>query len=141
MSGSLTSRRKKHEIVIESRFLGADIIEVVSTLLHEMTHLGCRKGIGNNGVSITDVSNNTYHNRRFKAMTEAHGLKTEHIKTYGWMITHPTPELIECIQENGWKNFETFEIDVENNAKSPAVRGNISAQVVLLHVVQPVIFL
>ena len=102
---------RKHEIVIESNFLGENITDVVSVLLHEMTHLACSKGVGNNGIPIKDVSNGVYHNRKFKSMAESHGLKIDYVKTYGWNVTTPTPELIDCITKHGWKNFETFELD------------------------------
>ena len=58
-------------------------------------------------------------------MAENHGLKIEYIKTYGWTITLPTPELIECVQENGWKNFKTFEVSKDKPQSSSSTRKYI----------------
>ena len=43
----------------------------------------------------------TYHNRRFKAAAEAHGLIVEHSDKYGWSPTSPSDELLDFILENG----------------------------------------
>ena len=51
---------------------------------------------------IQDCSRgNTYHNRRFKAAAEAHGLIVEHSDKYGWSHTSPSDELLDFILENG----------------------------------------
>lgn len=62
-----------HEINIGAGTLARPIEEVAATLLHEMVHYY------NYENGIQDCSRgNTYHNRRFKAAAEAHGLIVEH---------------------------------------------------------------
>lgn len=43
---------------------------------------------------------NTYHNRRFKASAEAHGLTVEHTDKYGWSRTSPSDALLDFILKN-----------------------------------------
>ena len=79
-----------------SRDAGRPIEEVAATLLHEMVHYY------NYENGIQDCSRgNTYHNRRFKAAAEAHGLIVEHSDKYGWSHTSPSDELLDFILENG----------------------------------------
>lgn len=60
---------------------------VCATMLHEMTHLyNLKEG-------IQDCSRGgTYHNKRFKAAAEAHGLVIDHHEKYGWTITNLNDE-------------------------------------------------
>ena len=56
-------------------------------MLHEMAHLY------NLTHDIQDVSNNGYyHNTKFKATAEAHGLHIEKDKRYGWTVTTLTDD-------------------------------------------------
>lgn len=49
---------------------------------------------------IQDVSNNGYyHNMKFKATAEAHGLHIEKHEKYGWTITTLVPEAETWIRE------------------------------------------
>ena len=58
-----------HELNIGAGTLARPIEDVAATLLHEMCHLYCYEN------SIKDTSRNfTYHNKRFKAVVESHGL-------------------------------------------------------------------
>ena len=85
-----------HEINIGAGTLARPIEEVAATLLHEMVHYY------NYENGIQDCSRgNTYHNRRFKAAAEAHGLIVEHSDKYGWSHTSPSDELMDFILENG----------------------------------------
>ena len=85
-----------HEINIGAGTLARPIEEVTATLLHEMVHYFDYE----NG--IQDCSRgNTYHNRRFKAAAEAHGLIVTHSDKYGWSHTSPSDELLDFILENG----------------------------------------
>ena len=85
-----------HEINIGAGTLARPIEEVTATLLHEMVHYY------NYENGIQDCSRgNTYHNRRFKAAAEAHGLIVEHSDKYGWSHTSPSDELLDFILENG----------------------------------------
>lgn len=66
-----------HEINIGAGTLARPIEEVAATLLHEMVHYY------NYENGIQDCSRgNTYHNRRFKAAAEAHGLIVEHMAAH-----------------------------------------------------------
>ena len=81
-----------HEINIGAGTLSRPIEEVAATLLHEMVHYW------NYIHGIQDCSRgNTYHNRKFKAAAEAHGLVVDHHDKYGWTITKPSDELLEVI--------------------------------------------
>lgn len=81
-----------HEINIGAGTLSRPIEEVAATLLHEMVHYWSYIH------GIQDCSRgNTYHNRKFKAAAEAHGLIVDHHEKYGWTITKPSDELLEVI--------------------------------------------
>lgn len=75
----------KYEINISSATLDRPIEETASTLLHEMVHEHCME------TGIKDTSNNgVYHNGKFKAQAEAHGLTVDHTKsTAGPSRTRP----------------------------------------------------
>ncbi len=80
----------KYEINISSATLDRPIEETASTLLHEMVHEHCME------TGIKDTSNNgVYHNGKFKAQAEAHGLTVDHHEKYGWTITNPSEELLD----------------------------------------------
>ena len=94
----------KYEINISSATLDRPIEETASTLLHEMVHEHCME------TGIKDTSNNgVYHNKRFKAMAEAHGLEVEHHPKYGWTITSPGIELLDFIEQQGWQDLQMVE--------------------------------
>ena len=85
-----------HEINIGAGTLARPIEEVAATLLHEMVHYY------NYEQGIQDCSRgNTYHNKRFKAAAEAHGLIVTHSDKYGWSHTAPADSLLDFILENG----------------------------------------
>lgn len=85
-----------HEINIGAGTLARPIEEVAATLLHEMVHYFNYE----NGVQ--DCSRgNTYHNRKFKAAAEAHGLIVTHSEKYGWSHTEPGEALLDFIIEAG----------------------------------------
>lgn len=85
-----------HEINIGAGTLARPIEEVAATLLHEMVHYyNYEKG-------IQDCSRgNTYHNKRFKAAAEAHGLTVEHSEKYGWSHTSPSDALLDFVLTYG----------------------------------------
>lgn len=105
-----------HEINIGAGTLARPIEEVAATLLHEMVHYY------NYENGIQDCSRgNTYHNRKFKAAAEAHGLIVSHSEKYGWSHTEPSEALIDFIIENGLTDilisrneFSTFRITGPN---------------------------
>lgn len=85
-----------HEINIGAGTLARPIEEVAATLLHEMVHYY------NYENGIQDCSRgNTYHNKKFKAAAEAHGLIVTHSDKYGWSHTAPGEALLDFILENG----------------------------------------
>lgn len=85
-----------HEINIGAGTLARPIEEVAATLLHEMVHYFNYE----NGVQ--DCSRgSTYHNRKFKAAAEAHGLIVTHSEKYGWSYTEPGEALLDFIIEAG----------------------------------------
>ena len=89
-----------HEINIGAGTLARPIEEVAATLLHEMVHYY------NYERGVQDCSRgNTYHNKRFKAAAEAHGLTVTHSDKYGWSHTAPAEELLDFILENGLTNI------------------------------------
>ncbi len=85
-----------HEINIGAGTLARPIEEVAATLLHEMVHyFNCEKG-------VQDCSRGgTYHNRRFKAAAEAHGLTVQHSEKYGWSHTAPSDALLDLVLDYG----------------------------------------
>jgi len=85
-----------HEINIGAGTLARPIEEVAATLLHEMVHYF------NFENGIQDCSRgNTYHNKRFKAAAESHGLTVSYSKKYGWSHTSPNDTLLEFVLDNG----------------------------------------
>ena len=89
------------EINICAEYINRPISDVAATMLHEMAHLY------NLTHGIKDVSNNGYyHNKKFKATAEAHGLHIEHHGTYGWTVTTLTEETAEWLaQQPGMEDF------------------------------------
>ena len=91
---------QRRELNIGAGTLDRPIENIVSTLLHEMTHLFNLQ----NGVQ--DCSRGgTYHNARFKAAAEAVDLKISYDKRIGWSITEPTEALIDFIIAQGWNDI------------------------------------
>ncbi len=89
------------EINVAAEVLSFPIEETIDTLLHEMTHLYCRLH------DIREVSNGTaYHNKRFKALAESHGLNCIYTGSrYGWNTT-PGDNLVEYAIEKGWNEIQ-----------------------------------
>lgn len=102
--GSVDSQGESHstyEINISADYLTRDIIDVVSTLEHEMVHLYCLQN------NIRDTSNHgVYHNSTFKhlAETKTHLIIERHPK-YGWTITSPSEETINFCIEYGFSDI------------------------------------
>ena len=82
------------EINICAEYIDRPISEVAATMLHEMAHLY------NLTHDIQDVSNNGYyHNTKFKATAEAHGLHIEKHLHYGWTVTSLTDDTAAWLAE------------------------------------------
>lgn len=91
----------RHELNIGADTLERPIEDVVGTLLHEMAHLQ------NLQHGVKDCSRgNTYHNKRFKATAEAHGLHVEHHARYGWTVTTVTDDTLSYILQQGWEDIQ-----------------------------------
>lgn len=75
------------EINICAEYLDRPMTEVCATMLHEGAHLY------NLLHEVEDTSNNGYyHNLKFKATAEDHGLQIEKHQKYGWTVTTLAPE-------------------------------------------------
>ena len=104
-----------HEINISAEHLNRPVENIISTLLHEMTHLYAMEN------NIKDTSNGgRYHNKRFKEIAEARDLKISHSQYIGWSVTEPTDRLKEVIKENGLDK----EIDYVRMGQFMAAGGN-----------------
>ena len=68
---------------------------------------------------IQDVSNNGYyHNQKFKATAEAHGLHIEKHAKYGWTVTTLAPEAEAWIRETlGEDKINASRLPVEGTTK------------------------
>ena len=95
----------KYEINISSATLDRPIEETASTLLHEMAHLYNLV----HGIRDTSSQSGAYHNKRFKATAEAHGLVIDHHEKYGWTVTSPSEELLDFIIIMGWQDIQMTE--------------------------------
>lgn len=92
-----------HELNIGAGTLARPIEDVAATLLHEMCHLYCCE----NGIKDTSRGY-TYHNKRFKAAAESHGLIVEHHEKYGWSITNPSDALLDFVLETSLTDILIF---------------------------------
>ena len=91
----------KSEINISAEWLCRPIVNVVATMLHEMTHMFCYN------MGIKDTSRGcTYHNKNFKVQAEQRGLLIAHTPKYGWTLTTPSPELIEFVKSMQWDDID-----------------------------------
>lgn len=77
---------QRYEINISTATLDPPIENTTATLLHEMAHL-CNLV---HGIRDTSSQSGAYHNKRFKATAEAHGLVIDHHEKYGWTVTSPS---------------------------------------------------
>ena len=102
---------KTYELNIAAEVLNYPIEETLDTMLHEMVHLYCRQH------DIKEVSRGgKYHNKRFKAIAEEHGLTCVPCGQYGWNTT-PGDNLVEYALNKGWN-----EILLGRNTLPPAMR-------------------
>jgi hypothetical protein len=85
-----------HEINLSAEHLDRNMVNVMSTLCHEMVHYYCAL----NGIADTS-QNGRYHNKNFKREAEARGLIISQAPSIGWSVTQPSPEFIEVIHSNG----------------------------------------
>lgn len=76
---------QRYEINISTATLDRPIENTTATLLHEMAHLYNLV----HGIRDTSSQSGAYHNKRFKATAEAHGLVIDHHEKYGWTYYKP----------------------------------------------------
>lgn len=96
---------QRYEINISTATLDRPIENTTATLLHEMAHLYNLV----HGIRDTSSQSGAYHNKRFKATAEAHGLVIDHHEKYGWTITSPSEELLDFIIFMGWQDIQMTE--------------------------------
>jgi len=100
-----------YEINICPEYLNRPTEEICETLLHEMVHLfNTINGVQDCG------SNGQYHNKRFKASAEQHGLNVERIPNYGYAKTSLTTETAEFIRSLNLTAFDLYRDTVRKNA-------------------------
>lgn len=100
-----------YELNIAAEVLNYPIEETLDTMLHEMVHLYCRE----NG--IKEVSRGgKYHNGKFKAVAEAHGLTCIPCGQYG-LNTTPGENLVEYALSKNWN-----EIKIGRSCLPPFIR-------------------
>lgn len=93
---------QRYEINISTATLDRPIENTTATLLHEMAHLYNLV----HGIRDTSSQSGAYHNKRFKATAEAHGLVIDHHEKYGWTVTSPSEELLDFIIFMGWQDIQ-----------------------------------
>ncbi len=93
-----------HELNISADYLNRPIENVVSTLIHEASHLYAMQN------NIKDTSNRgIYHNKRFKQIAEEIGhLQIDKHEKYGWTITSPTEDTLDFIIKYGFEDIQLF---------------------------------
>ena len=90
----------KYELNISAYTISRPPSKICETLLHEQCHLYC------NIKMIKDTSNQgRYHNKRFKAVAEEHGLTAEYTKITGWSETSLNTESLNYIKKLKIKKF------------------------------------
>ena len=97
-----TDDKAMKELNISANYLRRDITEVVTTLIHECSHIwNMQKG-------IKDTSNGyIYHNKRFKQTAEELGkIKISRSDKYGWTISSPTEETVDFCIRNGLEDIQ-----------------------------------
>lgn len=89
-----------YEINLCAEYLNRPFEQTCSTLIHEMVHLWNLQ----EGVQDTSRSG-TYHNQKFKAAAEAHGLTVEKTAKHGYSKSTLTPETLNFVQSLGKNSF------------------------------------
>ena len=114
-----TDDKAMKELNISANYLRRNIEEVVTTLIHECSH------IWNMQHNIKDTSNGyVYHNKKFKKTAEELGkIRIERHEKYGWTISLPTEETLDfCIRNR----LEDIRIGRQDNFSFGGFTGRIS---------------
>lgn len=111
-----------YELNIAAEVLHYPIEETLDTMLHEMVHLYCRE----NG--IKEVSRGgKYHNGKFKAVAEAHGLTCIPCGQYGWNTT-PGENLVEYALSKNWNEIKIGRSSLPPFIRTGAAEGTTQAE-------------
>ena len=113
------NEEKYREINLCAEYLDRPMTELAATLLHEMAHLYDLEH------DIQDVSNNGYyHNMKFKATAEAHGLHIEKHAKYGWTVTTLAPEAEAWIKATlGEAGIHASRLQIEGGSKGGSTKS------------------
>lgn len=113
-----TDKKSMKELNISANYLKRDISEIVTTLIHECSH------IWNMQHGIQDTSNRyVYHNKYFKQTAEELGrIKVEKNKRYGWSISKPSQETLAFCKRHRLKAIQIWrqEKDSDGKTKKPS---------------------
>ena len=92
-----------YEINICAEHLSRPFDQIAETLLHEMVHLyNLQEG-------VQDTSRGgTYHNKKYKAATETHGLTVEKDAKYGWAKTKLNEEAQAFVDSLQDRKFQLY---------------------------------
>lgn len=113
------------EINVCAEHLSRPFTEVAETMLHEMVHLHNLL----NGIKDTSRGG-TYHNGKFKASAEAHGLTAEADEKYGWAKTHLIEEAKgETVKFMDFIGKDSFDIYREAEQKGEKKGGKKSSSI------------
>lgn len=95
-----------YEINICAEYLSRPFEQIAETLLHEMVHLYNLQN------KIHDTSRNgMYHNKKYKAAAESHGLEVQQDSKYGWCRTslnYETRNFVEAMQDKKFQLYRKF---------------------------------
>lgn len=97
-----TDGKGMKELNVSANYLKRPIEEIVTTLIHECSH------IYNMEHNIKDTSNGyVYHNKNFKKTAEELGhIQIDRHEKYGWTISTPTEETIDFCVRNDLEDIQ-----------------------------------
>lgn len=111
-----------YELNISAEALSLPIEETIDTIMHEMVHIYCREH------DAQEVSRGgSYHNKTFKAIAEAHGLKCYRTEKYGWNTT-PSDDLVAYALQKGWSEISLGRETICKPITAPGQTGGTAAQ-------------
>ncbi len=102
-----TDKKSMKELNISANYLKRSISEIVTTLVHECSH------IWNMQHGIKDTSNGyVYHNKRFKKTAEEIGkIIVERHSTYGWSVSSPSQETLDFCKRHSLEDIQIWRMD------------------------------
>ena len=109
-----TDDKSMKELNISASYLKRDISEIVTTLIHECSH------IWNMQHDIKDTSNNNvYHNKKFKRTAEEMGkIKVWRHERYGWTISRPLQETLDFCKRHRLGDIQIWRQDEAQGRKT-----------------------